>query len=89
MFLPFLEAVVPDGHLGRPDNVVVGEHHTLGVVSGTAGVDQRGALVDGDTAQSGFQTGIIQAVSSVEKILRYEVYRVPRTDQTKCRLPSS
>ena len=87
--ISLLQTVVPDGHLGGPDDVVMGEHHPLGVPRGAGGVDQRGALVDGDTAQSGFQTGIIQAVSSVEKILRYEVYRVPRTDQTKCRLPSS
>ena len=53
--LPFLETVVPDGHLGRPDDVVVGEHHTLGVASGAAGVDQGGALVDGDAPQPGVE----------------------------------
>ena len=51
-YLPLLQVVVPDGHLGCPDNVVVGEHDTLGVASSTTGVDQGGALVDGDAPQS-------------------------------------
>ena len=55
MFLPFLEAVVPDGHLGGPDNVVVGEHHALGVASGSTGIDKSGALVDGDAPQPGVE----------------------------------
>ena len=49
--LPFLEAVVLDGNFSSPENAVVGEHHTLGVASGSAGVDQGGALVDGDAPQ--------------------------------------
>ena len=69
-FLPFLEAVVPDGHLGSPNNVVVGEHHALGVASGAAGVDQGGALVDGDAPQPGFECSVVQTVSSVENVLR-------------------
>ena len=52
-FLPFLKAVVPDGQLGGPDNVVVGEHHALGVAGGSTGVDQSGTLVDGDPPQPG------------------------------------
>ena len=69
-FLPFLEAVVPDGKLGGPDNVVVGEHDTLGVASSTTGVDQGGALVDGDAPQSGLQRSLVQIFSAVENVLR-------------------
>ena len=68
-FLPFLEAVVPDGKLGGPDNVVVGEHHALGVASGAAGVDQGGALVDGDASQPGLEGSVLQAVTSADHVL--------------------
>ena len=68
-FLPFLKAVVPDGQLGGPDNVVVGEHHALGVASGSAGVDQGGALVDGDASQPGLERRVVQTVSSVHNVL--------------------
>ena len=75
-FLPFLEAVVPDGHLGRPDNVVVGEHHALGVASGATGVDQGGTLVDGDAPEPGLKCSVIQTVSSVENVLRKFLFLV-------------
>ena len=39
-------------------------------------VDQGGALVDGDTPEPGLKTSIIQAVASVEEILRCEAYKV-------------
>ena len=55
LHLPLREVVVPEGNLAGPDDVVVGEHHTLGVASGARGVDQGGALVDGDTTQPRLQ----------------------------------
>ena len=45
-------------------------NHTLGVASGAAGVDQGGALVDGDPSQSGVQCGLTQTVSSAQNVLR-------------------
>ena len=44
--LPFLEVVGLYGNFSRPEDAVVGEHHTLGV-------DQSGTLVDGDPPQPG------------------------------------
>ena len=44
--LPFLEVVRLYGNFSRPEDAVVGEHHTLGV-------DQSGTLVDGDPPQPG------------------------------------
>ena len=50
--VPLLHAEVPGGQLGGPGDVVVGEHHALGVACGSTGVDKGAALVDGNASKS-------------------------------------
>ena len=44
--------------------------NTLGVAGGSTGVDQSGTLVDGDPPQPGLKRSLVQAVSSVENVLK-------------------
>ena len=67
--LAVLELGEPEVLQGGEDDVVVGEHHALGVASGATGVDQGGTLVDGDAPQPGLEGSVLQAVTSAENVL--------------------